>query len=128
MRSLYVLLASVLLAWFSTFFFEWWISLLPPATVAALLYQRWMRVFIMSTLPTALLWTLLCLLAMVGGSDLASRVATLFQLPSGALIVLLTVVLGSLLSGVTGLAFHSLVRLMNPGKSSQYRSLVTVSS
>ncbi len=117
MRNLILILLSTAMAFFVSLILPWWVALIPPAMVAACVAKSRSSVFFLSACPTALLWTILCVYSMGAGSDLPGRVATLFYLPHSILLLLITVLLGGILSGTLGVAIGETAGLVRTEKS-----------
>ncbi len=102
-------------AWLLSLFLPWWSVFIPGLILGAALAQSGARAFAWGFAGISGLWLIQTLFAHIGSDGiLTSRIAELFSLPSGWLVILITVILGGLIGGCTTLTGY-LCRAISSG-------------
>jgi hypothetical protein len=109
MRFLLSILLTAVLAFVAGMYLEWWSIAIVAFLVALLLPQGLGRSFLAGFLGIFLLWGVLSLwIDIKNDSLLSNKMAGLFGLPSGILLVLITALVGALVGGFAAMSGSSL--------------------
>lgn len=100
-------------AWLLSFFLPWWSVFIPGLILGASLGRSGGHSFLWGFAGIAGLWLLQTMIIDIQNNGiLTKRIAGLFSLPSGWLIILITVIIGGLIGGLTTLTGYLLKKLL----------------
>lgn len=109
MRFLLSILLTAVLAFVAGMYLEWWSIAIVAFLVALLLPQSLGRSFLAGFLGIFILWGVLSLwIDIKNDSLLSTKMAELFGLPAGILLVLVTALVGALVGGFAAMSGSSL--------------------
>lgn len=101
---MFLALFLALIAWLLSLVFPWWTLVIPGFILGIMLGRSGGSTFGYGFLGIGGLWLIQTLTTHIGNDGmLTERIADLFGLPGGWLVILLTAVLGGLLGGFTSL-------------------------
>ena len=91
-------------AWLLSLFLPWWSVFIPGLILGAILGRSGGYSFLWGFAGIATLWLIQTLFIHFGNDGiLTTRIADLFSLPSGWLVILITVLIGGFIGGLTSL-------------------------
>lgn len=106
-------LLIALVAWLLSLFIPWWSVFIPGVILGAILGRSGSYSFFWGFAGIAAMWLLQTLWIDFSNSGvLATRIADLFSLPSGWLLILITVLIGGLIGGFTALTGYLFRKIM----------------
>jgi hypothetical protein len=110
-----IIVLTLILAFILQLFMPWWSVAIAAAVPALVMKQSGWKSFQNGFLGVFLLWTIWSGVVYVSGGDLlASRLATLFSLPSGWLTLVLTGLTGGLAAGLSAFTANRFRSWFNP--------------
>lgn len=99
-----LVLLIAIFAWLLSLFLPWWSVFIPGLIIGALLGRSGGSSFLWGFVGIAALWLIQTLFVHIGNDGvLTARIADLFSLPAGWLVILITVIMGGLIGGITTL-------------------------
>lgn len=105
MRLILLIIAIAVISFVLQLFLPWWIIALVAWVLTFLGATQGWKAFLAGFTGIAIGWLVMCLFLHIRNNGLlTAKVATLFKLPNGTLLILVTVLLGGLVGGFAGLA------------------------
>ena len=101
-------------AWLLGLAFPWWTVAIPGLIFGTLLAESGKSAFLWGFLGIGALWFIQALLAhLINDGILTTRIAELFSLPTPILVILITVLIGGLIGGLTTLTGYLFRKLFS---------------
>ncbi|PWN05615.1 hypothetical protein [Rhodohalobacter mucosus] len=112
----------LILTWFLNLFMPWWSALLPALAVGMWMLNSASKAFFTGLAAGGAAWLIQALYVHIANDGiLTSRIADVMQIGSPILVLLLTFVIGGLVSGtgtLVGYQFRTIFRSASPGSKS----------
>ena len=106
-------LLIALVAWLLSLFIPWWSVFIPGLIFGALLGRSGGTSFLWGFVGVSGLWLIQTLFINLSNDGiLSTRIANLFSLPSGWLVIVITVLIGGLIGGFTALTGYLFRKIM----------------
>lgn len=125
MKFILLVIAIALSSYLAELLFPWWSAALCAFIITALFPTRGFKAFLSGFFGVGLLWLFGALLfSMQTDFILTDKVASLMQLGSSGILILITALVGALAGGLGALSGNQLRRLLKGGRrqKSRYRS------
>ncbi len=105
MRLILLIVLITVISFVLQLFLPWWIIAVVVWMLTFLLGDKWWKAFLAGFIGIALGWLAMSLFMHFRNDGLlTAKVATLLTLPSGAILIIVTALLGGLVGGFSGLA------------------------
>ncbi len=114
MKTIFKIIIAALLAWVLQQFLPWWIIAIATFAVTATFKSSGFVSFLIGFLAIGLLWLgLAWVIDSSTNAILSDKIAVLFTVGSGQLVLLVTAVVGGLIGGLGGLSGFYFQKIVN---------------